>query len=276
MRKTIAIIFILALALGCSQSDQVDNPKTLLLATTTSTDDSGLLYFLLPQFTEDTGWSVEYVAVGTGQALELGKNGDVDVLLVHARDRELEFIAEGHGVDRREIMYNDFIVVGPEEDPAGLRARTDISEVFQALAGGEFSFISRGDNSGTHIRELQLWAQSSLLPEGPWYIDAGQGMGAVLFMAHELQACTLTDRGTWLSIKDKVGLDLLFQGHPQLLNQYGVMAVNPQKYQHVNYQGAQAFVQWLSSEKGQTLINEYGLEKYNEQLFFANYTEGGD
>jgi tungstate transport system substrate-binding protein len=273
--RLLPLIMILALiSVGCNVKDEVTPRRTLLLATTTSTDDSGLLGFLLPEFTVDTGWSVEYVAVGTGQALELGKNGDVDVVLVHAKERELDFISQGHGVGRREIMYNDFVVVGPAKDPAGIRSKTEISDVFRVLSKEGLTFISRGDNSGTHIQELQIWELSGTKPGGNWYIEAGQGMGAVLFMAHEMQAYTLTDRGTWLSIRDKVSLELLFQGHPQLRNQYGVIAVNPQKYGHVNYEGAMQFIEWLSGDRGQALINEYGLAQYNQQLFFANYAEG--
>lgn len=270
------LVLVLALA-ACSEEkgtadDSID--MVVLMATTTSTENSGLLGYLEPKFEEDTGYDLQYTAVGTGQALEMGRNGDVDVLLVHAKERELQFVADGYGVDRREIMYNDFVVVGPESDPAGIKRAEDVGSAFAMIADAEAAFVSRGDDSGTNNKELSIWEQAlSGKPSADWYLEAGQGMGAVLRMASEQQAYTLSDRATYLALRDELDLEILFEGDPLLFNQYGVIAVNPEKYPDVNYEGAMAFINWICSEKGQQLINEFGVDEYGQALFTANYSQ---
>lgn len=256
----------------------------LVLATTTSTQDSGLLDVILPDFEARYGADVEVIAVGTGQALELGKNGDADVVLVHARKQEDAFVADGFGVNRQDVMYNDFIIVGPPSDPAGIKGMTDAGAAFGKLAAAQSIFISRGDNSGTHTKEISIWEASQLplieassvispekkvkQPEGDWYQSVGQGMGAVLTIAGEQQAYTLSDRATFLARK-QAGLDLeiLVEGDSRLFNPYGVIAVNPEKHPTVNAAGAQAFIEWLTSVETQKLISQYGQDKFGQSLF---------
>jgi tungstate transport system substrate-binding protein len=256
----------------------------LVLATTTSTQDSGLLDMILPDFETRYGADVEVIAVGTGQALELGKNGDADVVLVHARKQEDAFVADGFGVNRQDVMYNDFIIVGPPSDPAGIKGMTDAGAAFGKLAAAQSIFISRGDNSGTHTKEISIWEASQLplieassvisperkikQPEGDWYQSVGQGMGAVLTIAGEQQAYTLSDRATFLARK-QAGLDLeiLVEGDSRLFNPYGVIAVNPEKHPTVNAAGAQAFIEWITSVETQKLISQYGVDKFGQSLF---------
>lgn len=256
----------------------------LVLATTTSTQDSGLLEVILPDFNTRYGADVEVIAVGTGQALELGKNGDADVVLVHARKQEDAFVADGFGVNRQEVMYNDFIMVGPPSDPAGIKGMTDAAAAVKKIAAVQSPFISRGDNSGTHTKELSLWEASQLpltevfsvvdsakkvkQPEGDWYQSVGQGMGAVLTIAGEQQAYTLSDRATYLARK-QAGLDLeiLVEGDSRLFNPYGVIAVNPEKHPAVNAAGAQAFIEWITSVETQKLISQFGVDKFGQSLF---------
>jgi tungstate transport system substrate-binding protein len=240
--------------------------KVLRLATTTSTENSGLLAHLLPTFEKRSGYRVHVIAVGTGKALKLGEQGDVDIVMVHARKAEQAFIAAGHGRDRREIMYNDFVVIGPPDDPAGIATVNSAAEAFGQIAKSEQRFVSRGDDSGTHKRELYIWHLSGRTPGGRWYVEAGQGMGKVIQMAAELDAYTLTDRGTWISFEDKVPLKLLFERDPPLVNTYGVIAVDPLRHPHVDYAGATALIEWLSSDEGQLLINDYKLR--GKQLFY--------
>lgn len=250
---------------------EITNPE-LLLSTTTSTEDSGLLDAILPVFTEDTGYDVKVVAVGTGQALQMGKDGDADVLLVHAKASEEEFVAEGHGIERFEVMYNDFILIGPKADPAGILANApqDILEALKLIKEKEATFVSRGDDSGTHKMELKLWNELEIEPTGDWYIEAGQGMGAVIQMAEEMEAYTLTDRATYLSMKNDLELDIVTEGDTKLFNQYGVIAVNPDKNDQINAEGAETFVKWILSEKAQNLIAEFGKDIYGEALFIPN------
>lgn len=250
---------------------EITNPE-LLLSTTTSTEDSGLLDAILPVFTEDTGYDVKVVAVGTGQALQMGKDGDADVLLVHAKASEEEFVAEGHGIERFEVMYNDFILIGPKADPAGILANApqDILEALKLIKEKEATFVSRGDDSGTHKMELKLWNELEIEPTGDWYIEAGQGMGAVIQMAEEMEAYTLTDRATYLSMKNDLELDIVTEGDTKLFNQYGVIAVNPDKNDQINAEGAETFVKWILSEKAQNLIGEFGKDIYGEALFIPN------
>ncbi len=241
-------------------------------ASTTSTQNSGLFDYLLPIFEKETGIKVDVVAVGTGAALEIGKRGDADVVLVHAKEEELELLREGYFVNRYDVMYNDFVIVGPPDDPAGLKGLSSATEAFQRLAHKRATFISRGDNSGTHKKELKIWEKTGLNPKGQkWYLEVGQGMAKTLRIANEKRAYTLTDRGTWLALKDKERMDLeiVVEGDPVLFNQYGVMAVNPKRHPHVKYREALEFIRFLVSEKGQKAIAAFRNSRGN-QLFYPN------
>jgi tungstate transport system substrate-binding protein len=238
-------------------------------ASTTSTQNSGLFDYLLPQFEKKTGIHVDVVAVGTGAAIEIGKRGDADVVLVHAKPLELKAVQEGYFVNRHDVMYNDFIIVGPPNDPAKIKGLKSAGEAFRKIAAAKAPFVSRGDKSGTNIKELAVWKKVGIDPKGQkWYLEAGQGMAKTLRLASEKRAYTLTDRGTWLAIKDKDKLDLalLVQGDPILFNQYGVMAVNPAKHKGVKYKEAMEFVNWLISPEGQKVIASY-KDKHGNKLF---------
>jgi tungstate transport system substrate-binding protein len=235
------------------------------LATTTSTANSGLLDYLLPRFEQQCDCKVHVIAVGTGKALKLGEDGNVDVVLVHARAAEDAFVAAGHGVDRRDVMYNDFVLIGPAEDPAGIRGETDVVGAMRKIAHSQARFISRGDDSGTHKMEQHYWQLAGIAPDGSWYLSAGQGMGEVLIMAGEMRGYTLTDRGTYVSYRDQLELPILLQGDARMFNPYGIIAVNPQKYPEINHQGANALIEWLTSTSGQALIASYKVQ--GEQLF---------
>lgn len=244
----------------------------LMMATTTSTEDTGLLDYLKPLFLEDTGWNLSWNAVGTGEALKMGENGDVDVVLVHAKASEEEFIANGFGVERFPVMYNDFVVIGPKEPIA---KTDDIKSVFQQIVDEQLPFVSRGDDSGTDKKEKKIWENLGIDPAAdPNYVESGQGMGATITMADEQKAYCLTDRGTWLKqSKDATlqsELDIVCEGSPDLKNQYGVIAVNPEKYPDLNNEGANAFIEWICSEKVQKLISEFGMEEYGQALFTPN------
>jgi len=247
---------------------------TLRLATTTSTQDSGLLDVLLPAFTFDTGWEVEVIAVGSGAAMEMGENGEADVLLVHSPAAEREFVAAGHGPERYDVMYNDFVIVGPKEDPAGVAEKSDGDAVaaMKLIAESKAPFISRGDDSGTHKKELSLWEKAALTPAGDWYISAGQSMGAVITMADDQLAYTIADRATWLAYEADTDLVILSEGDPALYNQYGVIVVDPAKNEQINAQGALDFQEWILGEKAQTMIEEFGVEEYGQSLFLPNAT----
>lgn len=238
-------------ALARAQADR------LRLATTTSTENSGLLDFLLPVFEERYGIAVDVVAVGTGAALELGRNGDADLVMVHARNLEDRFVADGHGVNRRDIMYNDFVILGPPTDPAGVAGARDAADMMRRIADSGAAFISRGDNSGTHNRERQLWAAAGVTPSGGWYREVGQGMGAVITIANEEEAYTLADRGTYLSYRSDIDLTVVGEGDEALFNPYGIIAVNPANYPDNNYVGAMALIAFLTSPEGQELIGTY-------------------
>ncbi len=258
----------------------------LVLATTTSTQDSGLLDVILPDFETRYGADVEVIAVGTGQAIELGKNCDADVVLVHARKQEDAFVADGFGINRQDVMYNDFIIVGPPGDPAGIRGMTDSAAALIKIAESQSPFISRGDNSGTHTKEQSLWEATGLTlieaaeidptkpykrPEGDWYQSVGQGMGAVLTIANEQLAYTLSDRATYLARKlEGTDLEILVEGDSRLFNPYGVIMVNPEKCSNVNAAGAQAFVDWMTSLETQTLISQFGAAEFGQPLFAPN------
>jgi tungstate transport system substrate-binding protein len=243
--------------------------RDIRLATTTSTDNSGLLRFLLPRFEAKYGGPVRVISVGTGKALKLGESGDVDVVLVHSRPDEDEFVAKGHGVNRRDVMYNDFIVVGPASDPARVAGLRDALEALRRIAQARAGFVSRGDNSGTHKMELAYWKMIGIEPSSnPGYRSAGLGMGEVLMMTSELQAYALTDRATYGAMRQKTELVVLVQGDPRLFNPYGIIAVNPTKYPYANYKGAMALIDWMTSPEGQKAIAEFRVN--GEQLFFPS------
>jgi tungstate transport system substrate-binding protein len=241
----------------------------LILATTTSTYDSGLLDAIIPDFEAQTEYDVDIVAVGTGQAIALGEAGDADVLLVHARSREDAFVEAGFGTARYDVMYNDFVILGAETDPANIAGGHDAAAAFTAIAENEANFISRGDDSGTNSKEKAVWAAAGITPEGDWYQSAGQGMGAILTITNEQQAYTLSDRGTYIA-RSAVGLDLavLVEGDTILANPYGVIPVNPEKHANVNIEGAEAFVTWLRSIETQEMIAAYQVN--GQQLFFPD------
>ena len=233
--------------------------KIIRLATTTSTENSGLLGLLLPRFTQQTGYRVHVIAVGTGKALRMGRDGDVDVVLVHAPRAEAEFVANGFGAQRHSVMYNDFVLIGPADDPAGINTALNVTDAMHRIADHNALFISRGDNSGTHKKELTLWDSIQLQPGSKWYREAGQGMGKVIQIADELGAYTLTDRGTWLAYRDKSSLRLLFAGDSPLHNPYGIIAVNPKRFPDINYSGASSLIAWITAEPAQTLIADYQI-----------------
>jgi len=237
------------------------------MSTTTSTENSGLLDALLPPFEEMLHVKVDVIAVGTGKALALGANGDVDIVFVHARPSEDKFVADGNGVNRRDVMYNDFVIIGPESDPAGVKSAKSAAEAFQKIAEAQAEFISRGDDSGTNKKEKIIWKEVGLTPEGKWYQEAGQGMGAVLTIANDKQAYTMADRGTYLAFSEKINLNVLTEGDPILYNPYGIIAVNPAKYPHVKYVYAMAFIGWVTSPEGQKIIQEFGKDKFGVPLF---------
>ena len=242
--------------------------QTIRMSTTTSTENSGLLAYLLPAFEAKTGIKVQVIAVGTGKALELAKNGDVDVTLVHARQAEDQFVADGHGVDRRDVMYNDFIVACPESDPAAIKGGRDVLAAFRKIAAGSVKFISRGDNSGTDLMEKSYWKAAAVKPDPARYLSAGLGMGEVLNMAAELQACTLTDRATYSAYKARTGLAVMVQGDPRMFNPYGVIAMNPARHPGINAKGARQLIDWITSPEGQTRIVAFRLD--GQQLFFPS------
>ncbi len=269
MRNLSIFIAFLVFLAGCAAPPppQADAPR-LLLATTTSTRDSGLLDFLLPDFEQSHGAFVDVVAVGTGQALKLGEDGNADVLLVHARAREDDFMAAGHGVRREDVMYNDFVLVGPPDDPAGVGGGGDAAAAFARIAQVGAPFVSRGDDSGTHTKEKQVWAKAGIDPVGGWYVSAGQGMGAVLTMADEQKAYTLSDRATFLArTLEGTHLEILVEGDAILFNPYGVIAVNPAKNPQINNQVANQFIDWLISVQTQERIKAFGVAEFGQPLF---------
>jgi len=280
VKKFLSVVLIVLLIFslaGCAKEEpknteqnqpqnQPENKK-IILSTTTSTQDSGLLDKLLPVFEEKTGYEVDVISQGTGQALKTGELGDCDVVLVHARAAEDKFVADGFGVNRKDVMYNDFVIVGPKDDPAGIKGLTT-SEAFEKLAENKKDqFISRGDNSGTHMKELSLWEKAGVKPEGDWYWAVNKGMGDTLIMTSEKLGYTLTDRGTYASMSDKLDLQVVIEGEESLLNPYGIIAVNPEKHPAVNYEGAMALIEFITSQEGKDIIN--GFKVNGQQLFFA-------
>lgn len=239
----------------------------LRLATTTSTDNSGLLTKILPPFEKTNDCKVDVIAVGTGKAIKLGETGDVDVILVHARNKEDQFINDGFGVDRYDVMYNDFVLLGPQKDPAGVRQAKTLSGAMSNIAFSQSNFISRGDESGTHTKEKQLWHVAKIQPGGDWYFESGRGMGEVIIMASELDGYTLSDRGTYIAFREKTKSEIVFEGDEQLFNPYGAIMVNPQKHPHVNKDLAKAFLDYLISDQCRELITRF--RKNGQQLFYV-------
>jgi len=265
-----ALVFSLAACGGGEEEpaeEPAPEPTKVVLASTTSTQDSGLFDELIPAFEEAyPEYQVEVIAVGTGEALELGQNKDADVLLVHAKAKEEQFVEDGYGVERVDVMYNDFIVVGPPADPAAIKGMTDASDAFTKIANAQATFVSRGDDSGTHTKELSIWEEAGIEPSGPWYMSTGQGMGDVLKIASETPGYTLSDRATFLALEDTLALEIDVEGDPALFNQYGCIVVTDAN----NQEGGQAFWDWIISDEGQAVIETYGVEEYGEPLFIPN------
>lgn len=276
---SLAVVMLFGLA-ACGSAEEPAGPvettetpaepvetTEVIIASTTSTEDSGLFEVLIPAFEADNPeYKISVVAVGTGQALEIGRNKDADVLLVHAKADEETFVAEGYGTDRQDVMYNDFVIVGPESDPAGIKDGDDAAAALKAIADAKAKFISRGDDSGTHKAELKLWAAAGIEPSGDWYDSIGQGMGDTLTMTSESEGYTIADRGTWLSMRDGLDLVIVVEGDPVLFNQYGVIPVTDAN----NQEGARAFADWIVSPAGQEVIRTYGVDVYGEPLFVPN------
>ena len=265
---------IAALALSCLLVSVAQAADTVRLATTTSTYNSGLLDYLLPKFEADHPYQIQVIPVGTGKALRLGRDGDVDLVLTHAPAAEKAFVDAGYGVEPHGVMYNDFVIVGPSDDPAGIAGGDDATQAFATLAEDEALFVSRGDDSGTDKKEKILWEQAGVTPDFDGFRAAGQGMGEVLRMASELQGYTLTDRGTWLAMQDKLDLEIMVEGDTQLFNPYQVILVNPERYDGLNTQGARALAEWLVSDEGQSLIDDFRLN--GKVLFHASAGEDVD
>ncbi len=266
----ILFIYILAVAPAGAQS------RFITVASTTSTEQSGLFRHILPIFEKKTGVQVRVVALGTGQALDMARRGDADVVFVHARAAEEKFIAEGYGVERLPVMYNDFVLIGPKSDPAKIAGGKDILEGLRKVKAAAAPFVSRGDRSGTHMAEIELWRMAGIGIEkdrGPWYRDTGQGMGPALNTASSMNGYILADRGTWISFKNRGDLAILVEGDPRLFNQYGVILVNPEKHKHVKKEMGQAFIDWIVSPEGQKAIAGYKIG--GEQLFFPNAGQEG-
>jgi tungstate transport system substrate-binding protein len=267
-----AVLAATAFAVPCAQAQD----KSIVVASTTSTQDSGLFEYLLPIFKQKTGITVKVVAQGTGQALDTGRRGDADVVFVHAKSAELKFLAEGQGVKRYPVMYNDFVLIGPKSDPAHLKGMKDVAKAFQVLKDKQIPFISRGDRSGTNIAELNLWKDAGIdinNDKGPWYKAIGQGMGAALNTAGASNAYVLSDRGTWIHFKNKGDLEIVVEGDKRMFNQYGVMLVNPEKHPNVKKELGQTFIDWLISPEGQKVIANYKID--GQQLFYPNANDPG-
>lgn len=270
-----AAVFLLIAAMlsaftcGCT----LNKPQDVVLATTTSVNDSGLLDYLSPQLQKDTGITLKIIAQGTGQAIKTGESGDADVLLVHDRKSEDKFIEDGNGLKRIELMYNFYVIVGPENDPAGIKELNEknAADAFKKIAEAQLNFVSRGDDSGTNKKELSIWKAIGIEPAGSWYISAGKGMGAVLSMSDEKNAYTLTDKATYLSMKNKLSLQILLENSKDLKNQYTIMQVNPELHKDINSKGAAKFIKWITSEKALKMIDSFGKDKYGENLFKVNY-----
>ena len=270
--STALIIYVMS-AVFCALPASAAQPqhKNIILATTTSTQDSGLLDILLPIFEKKTGYFVKTIAVGSGQAMAMGQKGEADVLLVHSQEAEKKFMAEGYGVNRRLVMHNDYIILGPKADPAGIKGSRSSVETFRKIAAANAVFMSRGDNSGTNAKEKSIWKAAGINPEGQrWYQQTGLGMGQTLSVAAEKKTYTLADRGTYLALKKNLGLDILVEGDAVLLNIYHVIDVNPAKWPKVNSAGAKAFADFMVSRQTQDIIKKFGVDKYGSPLFFPD------
>jgi tungstate transport system substrate-binding protein len=274
--KRISSVWIVSLVAAVLFGVAVVSPvsaqqKNIILATTTSTQDSGLLDVLIPMFEKKTGYFVKTIAVGSGQAMAMGQKGEADVLLVHSPAAEKKFIDEGYGINRRLVMHNDFVVVGPPSDPAKIKGVKSAVEVFKKIAAAQALFMSRGDNSGTNAQEKTIWKAANINPEGQkWYQQTGLGMGQTLNVAAEKKAYTLTDRGTYLALKKQLGLDILAEGDAILLNIYHVIEVNPAKWPKVNSEGAKAFADFMVAKETQDVIKTFGVDKFGSPLFFPD------
>jgi tungstate transport system substrate-binding protein len=271
-RRTFMAVVLGALLLAAPQAMAQD--KSIVVASTTSTQDSGLFGYLLPIFTKKTGITVKVVAQGTGQALDTARRGDADVVFVHAKSQEEKFLSEGHGVKRFPVMYNDFVIVGPKSDPAKIKGTKDVAAALKKIKDTQATFISRGDRSGTHSAELKLWKDANIDIEkdkGPWYKSIGQGMGAALNTAQASNGYVLSDRATWIHFKNKGDLEVVVEGDKRLFNQYGVMLVNPTKHPNVKKAEGQQFIDWLISPEGQKTIAGYKID--GQELFFPNATD---
>jgi len=268
-RRTLIAVITLGVTIVASPAYTQD--KSIVVASTTSTQDSGLFEYLLPIFKQKTGITVKVLAQGTGQALDTARRGDADVVFVHAKSAEEKFLAEGEGVKRFPVMYNDFVLIGPKDDPAGIKGMKDVAKAFQIIKEKQACFVSRGDRSGTHVAELNLWKLADIdiqKDKGPWYKDIGQGMGAALQFANASNCYVLSDRGTWIHYKNKGDLQIVVEGDKRLFNQYGVMLVNPAKHPDVKKDLGQQFIDWLISPDGQNTIANYKIE--GQQLFYPN------
>lgn len=267
----VALTFGVIAAFSPTPADAAPKVKTIILATTTSTQDSGLLDVLIPVFEKQTGYFVKTISVGSGQAMKMGEKGEADVLLVHSPDAEKKFVEGGYGVNRMLVMHNDFVIVGPASDPAKIKGSKSVAEAFTKIAGADALFLSRADNSGTHAKEKKIWKAAGISPSGQkWYQETGLGMGATLNVAAEKKGYTLTDRGTYLALKKNLGLNIIVEGDALLLNVYHVMEVNPAKWPKVNNAGAKAFAKFMVSKKAQGIIKTYGTEKFGSPLFFPD------
>ena len=265
--KSFVVALLLALVFSSGANGAEVSQRTVILSTTTSTQDSGLLDVLIPLFEKQTGYSVKTISVGTGQALALAAKGDADVALVHAPSLEKQYVAEGKLLNRRLVMYNDFVIIGPKEDPAKARLAKNALGALKAIDQAKASFVSRGDNSGTHTLEKALWKSAGIEPKGAWYIEAGQGMGATLGIANERNAYTITDRGTYLALGKRVSLPILIEGDKALLNIYSVMEVNPANGPRINSAGGKAFADFMVAPQTQNVIRSFGVEKFGQSLF---------
>lgn len=274
----LALVFAVGILQGCN-TQQAQSPapqpqrdqakKEIILATTTSTKDSGLLDVLVPKFEEKSGYAVKVIAVGSGQAMTMGEKGEADVLLVHAPSAEKKLVDSGVGINHQLVMHNDFVLVGPAGDPAGIKD-SGIIDALKKIAETESIFVSRGDESGTHKKEIELWAEAEITPAGDWYLQSGTGMGVTLNIANEKMGYTITDRATYLAQRNNLKLEILSQGDQSLLNIYHVMQVNPQMFNKVNGDGGKAFVEFMIDEETQKLIGEFGKDQYGESLFFPD------
>jgi tungstate transport system substrate-binding protein len=270
-KTLIALVLSLVVLLSPTLATALDRATVIRLATTTSTENSGLLNDLLPRFEAATGYGVHVIAVGTGKALRMGRDGDVDVVLVHAPEAERAFIAQGYGEQRLPVMYNDFVIVGPQADPAGIAQADNAGDALRRIAASQALFISRGDDSGTHKKERALWETAKLAPSGSWYREAGQGMGKVLQIADELEAYTLIDRGTWLAYRNTSRLQTHFQGGEELFNPYAIIRVSETRHPGLNHVGAEALITWIRSDGGQQAIAAF--RRSGEQLFMPSASQ---